>query len=98
MSPVINISHENIDNRSSQMQAAILEILADRRAVPPTSSFIGDLPRTGDIVDALGRSRDKAGYASVSRSLKRLWKAGKVQAYSSILCARGNGYRWSLTA
>lgn len=98
MTPVIKVSHENIDNRSSQMQAAILEILADRRAFPPSSSFIGDLPRTGDIVDALGRDRDKAGYASVSRSLNRLWKAGKVHAYSATLYIKGKGYRWSLAA
>lgn len=98
MIPVINISHENVDNRTSQMQAAILEILASRGANPPATSFIGNLPRTGDIVDALGRPRDKTSYAAVSRSLKRLWMAGKVNAHSPSIATQGMGYRWSLAA
>jgi hypothetical protein len=98
MSPVINVLMRDFDNRPSQMQSAILEILASRGANPPATGFIGNLPRTGDIVDALGRARDKTSYAAVSRSLKRMWVAGKVNAYSPSIATQGMGYRWSLAA
>jgi hypothetical protein len=43
------------------------------------------LPRTGDVVDALGYSRNKAGFASVSRSLG----CAKQAKYPRITPARG---------
>ena len=48
------------------------------------------------IVDALGYARDKSGFASVSRSLARLCKAGKVTAYQPSLLTRGKGARYCL--
>jgi hypothetical protein len=53
---------------------------APRSARPPRGSYIGHLPGIGDVVDALGYPRDKAGFASVSRSLARLCKASEVTA------------------
>lgn len=98
MRPVSKVSIENIANRPSNLQIEILEALSILNATPPETSYIGDLPRTGDILDALGRCRDNVGYASVSRSLNRLWRAGKVNAYSGLFYTRGKGYRWSLAA
>ena len=87
-----------IDNRCSQLQGAILKVLACYPKKGREGGYIGDLARTGDVVDALGRARDKAGYASVARSLNRLWVAGRIHAYSSEIFTRGKGYRWALPA
>lgn len=98
MSRLSMSTYKNIDNRPSQLQGAILEILERYPKKGREGGFIGDLAQTGDIVDALGRARDKAGYASVARSLKRLWDAGRIHAYSSEIYIRGKGYRWALPA
>jgi hypothetical protein len=93
-SPMVSkVRNENIDNRFA-MQRAILAYLAT--VGQPRGDYIGHLPRTGDIVDGLGYARDKAGFASVSRSLARLCKAGKVDAYLPQLRTRGNGARYCL--
>ena len=78
------------------MQRDIIAAMVAMGANPPASSFIGNLPRTGDIVDAIGRNRDKAGFASVSRALARLRREGLVNAYVAEVATRGHGYRWSL--
>lgn len=96
MSPVSNIAVDNVTNRTSVVQRDILVFLDDYP--PPDSSYIGHLPRTRDIVDALGRHRDKAAYASVSRSLRRLWEAGRINAYQGVMASPGYGHRWSARA
>lgn len=77
---VSKIPNQNIDNRLSDLQRQILAVLATAGQPEPDGDYqrIGHLPRTGDIVDALGRRRDKAGFASVSRALARLERAGLV--------------------
>lgn len=87
---------EDIANRLPEQQRRILAYLA--AYPPPAGEYIGDLPRTSDVVDALGRARDKAGYASVSRSLSRLWAAGRIESYAPFLATRGFGRRWSTRA
>jgi hypothetical protein len=90
---VSNIHNADLDNRFV-MQQAILAYLAT--VGQPRGSHIGHLPRTGDIVDALGYPRDKSGFASVSRSLARLCKSGKVHAYYAQLVTRGKGAHYCL--
>lgn len=93
MRTVSNVRVADIDNRFA-MQRAILAYLAT--VGQPRGNYIGHLPRTGDIVDALGYTRGKSGFASVSRSLARLCKAGKVNACYAALCTRGKGARYCL--
>jgi len=96
-SPVINVPHPNIDNRLSALQADILDYLKSEGAAGPRpGNLIGHLPTTGQIVDGIGRDRDKAGFASVSRALDRLQKRGYVVAYRSEVPIRGKGFRYSL--
>lgn len=92
--PVIKVPKQNLDNRLSTMQVALLANL--RSAGQPIGEKIGHLPRTGDMVDALGLPRDKKSYASISRSLDRLRKAGMVVAYSPSIATRGNGNHWAV--
>ena len=88
MTPVINVPKTPFDNRRSGprsfQQSQVLEVL---HALP--SGHIGI--KTGDVVAALGRRRDKAGYASVSRTLARLRKSGDVEAFESAYSQQGGG-------
>ena len=86
----------------SQLQCAILEVLAEVPASPkPTDQYgaryIGHLPTTGDILTALGRERDNANYAAVSKALARLGKRGLVEAFGSQISTQGKGHRYSLS-
>lgn len=83
----------------SQLQRAILEVLATAGRPEPKedgSVTIGHLPRVGDVVDALGRRRDKAGFASVSRALLRLERAGLVTSHRGMACTAGKGFHYAL--
>lgn len=78
---VSSVPEPNIDNRRlSPLQETILAFLAT--SGQPIGDRIGHLPRTGDVVDAVSRRRDKSGFASVSRARARLKRAGLVSAYS----------------
>ena len=88
------VPKQNIDNRLSDLQTQILAYLATTGQ--PHGERIGHLPRTGNIVDAVGRERDKAGFAAVSRALSRLEKAGLISAYAPQLTTRGKGYHWAV--
>ncbi|RUV94329.1 hypothetical protein EOA75_11790 [Mesorhizobium sp. M1A.F.Ca.IN.022.07.1.1] len=72
----------------------ILNILT--AAGQPQWGKIGHLPRTGDIVDALGLPRTKTAFASVSRSLARLERAGRIVSYAPAMATRGNGFHWAV--
>lgn len=76
--------------RLSELQRAILEVLEAR-----TPGGIDAMVRTGDVIDALGRRRDKAGFASVSRSLGRLRAHELVLAWRSPFATRGDGCCYS---
>jgi hypothetical protein len=91
---VNKVQDDNIVNRRGQAEA-ILAFL--KKFAPVTGDYIGHLPTTGDIVDAIGRERNNASFASVSRTLRRLEAAGKIAAYQSTLCIIGKGYRYGLT-
>lgn len=92
---VINVPLKNIDNRrTSDLQRQILHHLETVQG--PSGGYIGHLPRTGDLVDAVGRQRGKAGFASVSRALSRLCRDGLVERYVAEVCIRGRGYRYAL--
>ncbi len=91
--PVINVPQQNLANRRD-LQTAILEYLATMGG--PEGDRIGHLPRTGDVVDAVGRQRDNAGFATVSRSLARLRRDGRVVAFQPSLLTRGKGFFWAL--
>jgi hypothetical protein len=94
-----NVPDQNLDNRKlSALQRAALAFLATQGQPTPCGEgmvSIGHLPCTGDVVDALSRQRDKAGFASVSRALMRLWHRGLVDAYTGQVAARGRGFRWA---
>lgn len=94
VSTVTNVLIENIANRSP-MQQLILNYLATTGQ--PIGDRIGHLPRTGDIVDSVSRQRDKSGFASVSRSLRRLAAAGVIVAYSPYFYTKGKGLHWALS-
>lgn len=84
----------NIVIRLSKMQRAILRYLA---GIPiPTDSYIGNLPRTGDIIEAIGRARTPQAYSAVSRALHRLESRGLISSYASYLCIPGKGRRYAL--
>lgn len=91
---VNNVEGQNIVNRLSPLQRDILAILTERKALP-CGDYIGHLPRTGQIIDALERDRNAASYASISRALSRLEKAGLVCAYRGMF-SRGKGYAYGL--
>lgn len=94
--PVIKVPKWNVVNRHliSPMQHQILNILI--AAGQPVGERIGHLPRTGDIVDALGMPRSKASFASVSRSLSRLETAGRIVSYEPFLKTRGMGRHYAV--
>lgn len=93
--PVIKNPKPNIDNRVlSPLQQSILAFLAAKWQ--PIGDRIGHLPRTGDVVHGVSRRRDKAGFASVSRALARLERAGLINAYVPGLQTRGKGYHWAM--
>ncbi|TIN20163.1 MAG: hypothetical protein E5Y51_03710 [Mesorhizobium sp.] len=100
--PVIKGPKQTFDNRvdapppSSGAARAhqILNILTE--AGQPLWGKIGHLPRTGDIVDALGLPRTKTTFASVSRSLARLERAGRIVSYAPAMATRGNGFHWAV--
>jgi len=95
-SPVKKVRKQNFTNRHtiSPVQHQILNLLA--AAGQPVGDRIGHLPRTGDIVDALGLPRTKSAFASVSRSLSRLVTAGKVIGYEPSITTRGKGRHYGL--
>src|SRR3954471_158716 len=79
-------------NRLSSLQRDILSFVTNKGQ--PIGDRISHLPRTGDVVDAVGRRRDNAGFASVSRALARLEKAGLVAGYRPSVRTVGNGCHW----
>ena len=95
--PVSKIPVQNIDNRLSALQSDILDFLrSDDATGPRPGGYIAHLPTTGAIVDGVGRDRDKAGFASVSRALARLCERELVVAYRSAMAIRSKGFRYSL--
>lgn len=95
--PVIKVQDQNIDNHLSALQTDILDFLKSEGATGPRpGGYIAHLPTTGRIVDGVGRDRDKAGFASVSRALDRLRKRGFVVAFQSVMHIRGKGFRYAL--
>ncbi|KQZ31600.1 hypothetical protein ASD50_15155 [Mesorhizobium sp. Root552] len=95
-SPVNNIPKGKKVNRHalSPAQHQILNILT--ASGQPIGGKVGHLPRTGDIVDALGLPRTKVSFASVSRSLARLAAAGRIVGYSTSMATRGFGRHWGI--
>jgi DNA-binding MarR family transcriptional regulator len=93
--PVNKVRGPDIINRPplSPMQREILAVL---QPAPGGSSLRG-MPGTGEIITAIGRQRDPKHFASVSRSLARLVKAGLVVAWHAELCLPGRGSRYALT-
>lgn len=82
----------------SQLQLAILEYLSTTPACDVREGAVSMIgwPRTGEIIDALGRRRDKKGFASVSRSLTRLAKADLIVCGYSQFSTRGGGAFYAL--
>ncbi len=86
--------NQNVVSRLSRVQRGILAYLAT--TPQPSGSHIGNLPRTGDIIEALGGERTASKYAIVSKSLRRLEERGLVCVYSSEMAIQGKGYRYAL--
>jgi hypothetical protein len=98
--PVNKGPRGSFDNRFT-IQQRILAYLATIEQPKPNadgSLYIGGLSRTGDVVNALGLPRNKSSFASVSRSLARLCKTGKVDAYLGGMCTQGKGAFYCLSA
>lgn len=90
---VNNVANPNVVNRR---QAAILEVLESLGAHGLEGERLNHLPTTGGIIDALGLPRDATSYASVSRSLRRMHKAGLVDEYLPQVRAPGSASFWAL--
>ncbi|WP_445222164.1 hypothetical protein ACKWRH_21100 [Bradyrhizobium sp. Pa8] len=92
------IQHENLVSRLSKMQKEIISYLFTAPQPTPHPSgglTVYHLPRTGDIIDALGRERTAANFAAVSKALLRLEKRGLIYSYRAELCywrGKGSGY------
>jgi DNA-binding MarR family transcriptional regulator len=89
----------NIVSRLSKVQKEILSYLA-QTPQPEALDYghrIHHLPRTGDIIDALGRPRTPSNYAAISKALKRLEERGLVSSYQSEAAHRGKGLAYALT-
>jgi hypothetical protein len=90
---------QNIVSRLSGVQKEILSYLA----TTPQPEVLGDgyrihhLPRTGNIIDALGRPRTSSNYTAISKALKRLEERGLVSSYQSEAAHRGKGLAYALT-
>ena len=93
---------QNVVNRLSRLQKDILTFLA---TVSPPSMETPDeygrvslavLPTTGAVIEAVGRERNPANYAIVSRALVRLVERGLVQAWSGELLTQGKGHHYCL--
>lgn len=93
---VKGVPDRNVVNRPAA--DLILDLLRERGLAKPYGDGSFDtkhLPRTGDVIDALGRPRDNVSYASVSRSLARLQAKGLIVAYRG-LWSVGQGHRWGI--
>jgi hypothetical protein len=86
---------QNIVNRTNARRSDILDALDNLGALGARGNFIGHLPSTGDVIDAMGLARDATTFASVSRSLRRMAVAGLIREWRATLCHRGKGARWS---
>lgn len=89
-----NVQHGNVVSRLSKVQREILAYLAT--TPQPVAGNIAKLPRTGDIIDGLGRARSPSNYAVVSRALKRLEQRGLISSFASIICTRGKGMAYAI--
>lgn len=86
--------NETLISRLSKVQKGILAYLAT--TPQPSGTYIGNLARTGDIIDALGGERTASKYAIVSRSLRRLEERGLVCGYAAEIATTGKGLRYAL--
>jgi hypothetical protein len=88
----------NLVSRLSKLQKEILAYLVTApQPVPRGDGLLTayHLPRTGDIIDALGRERTAANFAAVSRAMWRLQTRGLINSYQAQLChwrGKGSGY------
>jgi hypothetical protein len=99
-SPVNKLAQGNLVNR--QQLEILRALLPTVRPDPPADAYgtiyIGDLPRTGAIIDAIGLVRSPKAYASVSRSLARLEANELVVSFSGLIFRQGKGRSYQLTA
>lgn len=88
------VRQENLISRLSKVQKEILANLATFSQ--PIGTYIGNLPRTGDIIDALGRDRTASNYAVISRALTRLCSRGLISAFHGEIYSQGKGFRYAI--
>jgi len=95
--PVNKVARADLVNRLSPMQRAIINALDPMPE--PAGGYISlkGMPTTGGVIERIGRLREPKSYASVSRSLERLVRAGLVEACSGQLCIQGRGFRYALS-
>jgi hypothetical protein len=91
MDLVSNVPDGNLINRLSPMQWAILD------AFPLDDGTHATVMVTGEVIDKIGRKRERTAYASVSRSLDRLVKVGLLQLWAAQVSRQGKGYLYTLT-
>lgn len=85
----------------SRLQCAILDVLKAVKPSPCTpdqwgAEYIGHLPTSGQILEALGRDRTNANYAAVSKALRRLEERRLIVSHRSQLWLRGKALRYAL--
>lgn len=97
-----NIQQENLISRLSKVQKEILAHLVTAAQPLDQPNEYGtydtrNVPRTGDIIDTLGRERTPSNYAVVSRALRRLQARGLINVFhSSVFYSQGKGCAYSI--
>jgi hypothetical protein len=97
-----NIPHENLISRLSKVQKEILAYLITAPQPLHEPNEYGTynttyVPRTGDIISALGRKRTPSNYAVVSRALRRLQARGLINVFhSAVFYRQGKGCAYAV--
>jgi hypothetical protein len=97
------VGDENFISRLSKVQKDILAFLATAPQPLYQPNEYGtyntnNAPRTGDVIDALGRERTPSNYAVVSRAMGRLEARGLINVFHSAVFYRpGKGRCYALS-
>jgi hypothetical protein len=91
-----NVNKRDTVSRLSSLQKSILSYLQKTPRYNQSATIKG-IPGTGDIIDAIGRQRNPATYAAVSKALRRLEDRGLVSSCMPGLAVQGKGLKYFLT-
>jgi hypothetical protein len=96
------VENANLISRLSKMQKEILTYLVTAPQPLHHPNEYGtyntkNVPRTGDIIDALHRQRTPSNYAVVSRALSRLQARGLINSFhGAVFYSQGKGHCYAI--